>query len=286
MRIRSIKPQFWRSADTAELDMFTRLLFIGLWNYVDDNGVGDDDVNLIRSDLFPRDQNIEELSRKIHGGLTELSVRAQITRFTDLKTGRKYFSVTNWHHQKINRPTASNKPLPTSENVVLTESSVNPHGGLTEDSLLDLGIKGSRDQGIKGTPHAPARENSRPEPSTNGQGKALAEFRETNKTARSPAAYRIAEAFSASLSVPIEAGLLARIGVHIDNSLKANIPAPVIAEGLKDWTESDSWSDTQIPAFIHKAGNRRGISTTGKPTAKAVNYDAAAAELLKEIQTP
>jgi hypothetical protein len=73
MRIRSIKPEFWRSADTAALDMFTRLLFIGLWNYVDDKGVGDDDVSLIRSDLFPRDPLGEELSLKIHGGLTEPS---------------------------------------------------------------------------------------------------------------------------------------------------------------------------------------------------------------------
>lgn len=150
MRIRSIKPEFWRSADTAALDMFTRLLFIGLWNYVDDNGVGDDDVSLIRSDLFPRDPLGEELSLRIHGGLTELSRRAQITRYLDTKTGRRYLYVTNWHHQKINRPSRSNKPLPTSEDIEFTEDSVSPHGALTDDSLPDLGIKGSRDLGSEG----------------------------------------------------------------------------------------------------------------------------------------
>ena len=39
MRIRSIKPEFWTSDDVAQHDWNTRLLFIGLWSYVDDNGV-------------------------------------------------------------------------------------------------------------------------------------------------------------------------------------------------------------------------------------------------------
>ena len=40
MRIRTIKPEFWRSDDITALGWATRLLFIGLWSYVDDNGVG------------------------------------------------------------------------------------------------------------------------------------------------------------------------------------------------------------------------------------------------------
>lgn len=40
MRIRNIKPEFWRSQDITALDKSARLTFIGLWNYVDDNGVG------------------------------------------------------------------------------------------------------------------------------------------------------------------------------------------------------------------------------------------------------
>lgn len=146
MRIRSVKPEFWRSPDTTDLDFFTRLFFIGLWNYVDDNGVGEDNINLIRSDLFPREPNIEEISLRIHGALTELSNKGQIVRYADSLSGRDYIHVTSWHHQKINRPTESLKPLPTSQYCVLTDGSLNPHGGLTEGSLLE-GIKGS---GIKG----------------------------------------------------------------------------------------------------------------------------------------
>ncbi len=157
MRIRTVKPEFWRSADTAELTFFARLLYIGLWNFVDDNGVGDDDEALIRSDLFPRD-DVDETSRLIHEGLTELSVRGQILRYEDSVSERRYLKVVAWHHQKINRPSKSSKPLPASADTPLSEGSssddgalrgpsVNTHGGLTEDSPPYLGIKVSRDQG-------------------------------------------------------------------------------------------------------------------------------------------
>ena len=33
MRIRSIKPEFWRSDDITALSLEDRLLFIGLWSY-------------------------------------------------------------------------------------------------------------------------------------------------------------------------------------------------------------------------------------------------------------
>ena len=44
MRIRTVKPEFWRSEDVSRLPVADRLLFIGLWSYVDDNGVGVDRV--------------------------------------------------------------------------------------------------------------------------------------------------------------------------------------------------------------------------------------------------
>ncbi len=55
MRIRSIKPDFWRSEDISSLRVEDRLLFIGLWSYVDDNGVGVDRDALIAADLFADD---------------------------------------------------------------------------------------------------------------------------------------------------------------------------------------------------------------------------------------
>lgn len=150
MRIRSTKPEFWRSPDTARLSYFARLLFMGLWNYVDDNGVGEYDEALIRSDLFPRDP-VDEVSVMIHGAIIELYGMAQIILFESVETGRQYLQVANWHHQKINRPTKSQKPTATSANIRLIEPSVSDPGVITEDSLPDQGIKGSREPGIEGS---------------------------------------------------------------------------------------------------------------------------------------
>lgn len=152
MRIRTIKPEFWRSPDITSLSSyFVRLFFIGLWTYVDDNGVGDDDVDLIRSDLFPRD-NVEEVSQLIHGALSECSCKGLIVRYEDSVSGRRYLQVVNWHHQRINRPSKSTKPLPNSSNRVVTESSLNTHGAVNEPSLSTHGalIEGSLQEGIKG----------------------------------------------------------------------------------------------------------------------------------------
>ena len=50
-RIRSIKPEFFTSEVVAELPLSTRLTFIGLWTYVDDNGVGLDNELLVTAAL-------------------------------------------------------------------------------------------------------------------------------------------------------------------------------------------------------------------------------------------
>jgi hypothetical protein len=122
---------------------------------------------------------------------------------------------------------------------------------------------------------------------SNAHGKNGAEIARRNFAAipiRSVDAYQIAEAFSSSLPVPIEGTLLAGVGTQIDKCLRSKIPPPAIAEGLKAWTASDSWSPTQIPNFVHKANNRAS-PTTGKPTRKALGYEQALTELLQEVET-
>lgn len=165
MRIRSIKPEFWRSLDTARYDYFTRLLFIGLWSYVDDNGVGNDSVDLIRADLFPLDAADSELSRRIHGGLTELSNGGQIVRYEG-PDNRRYLYVRKWEdHQRINRPSTSKKPLPTSQDKeahdTLSEPFVRAHDTLSEGSLPEQGSKGTRDQGTEGSREVAVRDQAR-----------------------------------------------------------------------------------------------------------------------------
>ena len=145
MRIRTIKPDFWRSDDVAALSIENRLLFIGLWSYVDDNGVGRDSVQLIQCDLFPLDPLVEG-SLRVQAGLEQLAERGLIIRFEG-PDGRRYLQVVSWaRHQRINRPSKPRYPHYDAESCTLTDVSPRPHDRLTEGSPPEQGA-GTREAG-------------------------------------------------------------------------------------------------------------------------------------------
>lgn len=157
MRIRSIKPEFWRSDDIAALSLEDRLLFIGLWSYVDDSGVGIDKPALICADLFALDmeRDFREAYGRVTGGLETLSLRGLITRYT--VHGKPYLYVNTWtKHQRIEKPSKARFPSPTCEDAVLRESSRN-----TPVALRDMSGPGAGEQGSRGTdssaPATPSR---------------------------------------------------------------------------------------------------------------------------------
>lgn len=119
MRIRSIKPEFWSSEDTARLTWDERLLFIGIWSYVDDNSVGRDNDKLIVAALFPLEDDPRETLAKVSRGLQSLENKGFITRY--IAEGRRYLCVNKWEHQKIDRPSKPRYPLP--ENALTSDDS-------------------------------------------------------------------------------------------------------------------------------------------------------------------
>lgn len=148
---------------------------------------------------------------------------------------------------------------------------------------LGVHLDGSIDGSIDGrTPGPPKPETSPTRPGTDGRGKALARFERLNNTARSVTAYQIAQAFSDSLPAPIETGVLTEIGTQIDKCLRDTIEPTAIAAGIRAWAESASWHPSQIPKFVLKANTSPGV---GKATQKALDYDAALNELLREVTT-
>ncbi|WP_378735478.1 hypothetical protein [Nocardia brasiliensis] len=291
MRIRSIRPEFWRSDDVDALTWDERLVFIGLWSYVDDNGVGVDKLASICADLFAGDLEREprETFARVESALSTLHARNLIQRYT--VDGKAYLFITTWEtHQRVDRPGKSRYPLPTSENAEIREPAATPSRDIRDTPSTGEGEKGRRGEGNTRPPvvdvthdRASAREPGGAVALRPSHGAQVAA--RLNATARSAPAHAIAVAFSEALSVPLEAGVLAKVGVEIDSCLAAGIPPPSIAEGLKAWTESDSWSPTQIPAFVHKAANARGRRGRSKPTEKAVDAHAAAEELLREVRT-
>lgn len=128
MRIRSIKPEFWRSRHVAQLPWDLRLLFIGLWSYVDDNGVGVDDAWQITSDVFPVEDDPAVARVRVEEGLATLSREVRepsslpfIVRYT--VDGKRYLYITGWPHQRIDKPSKARYPKPPES--VLTCENVN-----------------------------------------------------------------------------------------------------------------------------------------------------------------
>jgi len=140
MRIRTIKPEFWKHQRMAELPAETRLLAIGLLNYADDEGYFDAHPALIRGELMP----YSEKTGRIPKMLEELSAIGFLS-VTSSDDGKQIGHITNFlEHQRINRPTASKHSR--KPHAALTESSVSPHSLLTHDSVPERKGTGNRER--------------------------------------------------------------------------------------------------------------------------------------------
>jgi hypothetical protein len=104
-RIRTIKPEFWTDERLTECSMSARLLFIGMWNFADDNGNLEYSAKRLKMQIFPADSiDTQPLLNELltHGMLIEYSVSGE--KLLHIKGFRK--------HQVINRPSATKIPQP------------------------------------------------------------------------------------------------------------------------------------------------------------------------------
>ena len=108
-RIRSVKPEFWTDGDMLKLSRDTRLFYIGLWNFADDNGVVESDPLSLKARIFPCDE--VDVSKCI----TELQ---SVQKVIVYKNGDKkeWLMIKSFlNHQLVDRPRKSNNPLPPKE---------------------------------------------------------------------------------------------------------------------------------------------------------------------------
>jgi hypothetical protein len=143
VRIRSIKPEFWRSEDVTSLDWETRLVFIGMWSYVDDNGVGLDRLSSVTADLFAADleRNAPDTFARVSRGLERLAEAGRIVRYS--VDGRSYIEVVNWDkHQRIDRPNKPRFPRSDAQGAQIRD---------TLASVVATVASGTEEQGNRGT---------------------------------------------------------------------------------------------------------------------------------------
>ena len=104
-RIRTIKPDFWTDEKIVELSPLARLLFIGLWNFADDDGRMPYSTTRIKLQILPADAaDISALLGEIRG---KLLIDVYVV------DDKEYLHICQFSkHQKIDKRTPSKHPNP------------------------------------------------------------------------------------------------------------------------------------------------------------------------------
>jgi hypothetical protein len=147
-RIRTIKPEAFRSRTIKKLSYPARWTFCGLLVQVDDEGRAVDDVDLIRADIYPLEMDTVSV-KDVEMHIKELSSPDvdMVCRYS--ADGIRYLHIVNFKkHQRINRASESHIPCcpihgeggsPRGKKAPpqpsITEPSRPPHGTLTEDAV-------------------------------------------------------------------------------------------------------------------------------------------------------
>jgi len=134
-RIRTIKPEFWTSEQVISCSPLARLLFIGLWNFCDDNGVHPASYVRIKAEVFPVDSfTLDEIKKCI----TELINNDLLREY--VVENKTYWIVTGWKtHQRIDKPTYRH-PLPQSQLKTISDNSTTTPRAIEDMSSSTLGI--------------------------------------------------------------------------------------------------------------------------------------------------
>ena len=167
MRIRSTKPEFWKSRRIASVSWDARLVLKGLESYVDDNGVGIDDIELIVTDVFPRDMFAKgsETVARVSEAITELHQAGLVHRYTTKSDHLLYISW--WESiQRIDKPGKGRNPRPDGtwnyRDSEIREGVVSPPETLAPGTG-EQGNRGTEEQGTSSS-DADASDAEAPKP--------------------------------------------------------------------------------------------------------------------------
>lgn len=111
-RKRMIDPEFWSDEKIGKLSPNAKLLFIGLWNFADDEGIFQAHPLLLTSQIFPYEK---EVLKEIDKFTKELIKRNLVYFYA--RHGEKYGIILNFKkHQYISHPQPSKLPKPSIQN--------------------------------------------------------------------------------------------------------------------------------------------------------------------------
>jgi hypothetical protein len=119
-RIRSVKPEFWQDEKLSTVSRDARLLFIGLWNFADEQGRLRGNPKKIRGEVFPYDDDLD-----VSALLDELSRIGCVVRY--YVDGQSYLWIRHFErHQKTDPRLTSKLPAPSPADAQVCETPNTP----------------------------------------------------------------------------------------------------------------------------------------------------------------
>lgn len=156
-RIRTIKPDFFRSRSLAKVSLPARVTFQGLWCEADDHGRGIADPRLLAAALWPLDDEID--AQKVAEHIEELEATGHITLY--VVDGESYYVVAKWekHQAAAYRRGEALHPAPPGETPPSQPPHDEPCKEMRDARPVVLERKGREGKGKDGaqTPSAPTR---------------------------------------------------------------------------------------------------------------------------------
>ena len=276
-RIRTLKPDAFRSRTMKKLSFRARWTFWGLLVQVDDKGRARDDVDLIRADIYPLEMD-EVNVKDVETDLAELVGAEMVCRY---RVGREdYLHIINFaKHQRINRPSESQLPEcphhgdgggskrgKAGPEPPFSEPSLSPHEPLTEDSVIP---QPSRVRAGSGMEVEEEVEEERAAPPTLAHPEALFEFAATppanldQSDSGQPAITAgslLAEWLEYRGEDRPSERIIGRVGKHLKELLAERINPADVRQGFIDW-EKKGADPAALPSFVNGATARRRAQT-------------------------
>jgi hypothetical protein len=243
MRIRSTKPEFWRSERIASVDWDARLVLKGLESFVDDNGVGKDDLELIVSDVFPRDlsRNPPGTLQKVSEAISSLAAAGLLWRYE--VDGTRLLYIAFWERvQRIEKPSAGRFRRPDGT-INYRESDIGASFQEPSGSTPVALRPGTGEQGNRGT----GEKEVKTSPNGAAVGASFDEFWRAypRKVGKDDAQRKFLEVVKKRATAQVVIDGARRLAEDPNLPDKQFIPHPAT------WLHRGGWTDEPLPAAVN-----------------------------------
>lgn len=233
-RIRNIKPDYWTDEKVVELGPWERLLFIGLWNFADDEGYMPYSPKRIKMQVFPADAlDVSVLVQNL--------LEASLIDLYDYESGL-VLHIRHWkRHQKVSNPT------PTK--IDKSQLSIRPVKPRNQAEVAQRPVIDPLPSTENSVPLRTERERER-----EWEGGSLVTLRTDASPARTSknAAHRIVQAWVDANEKKPPAKIVLDATAQIQAMVNEGIDPEDIANGVREWWDGKYPAST-LPNYVARA---------------------------------